>query len=131
MISDAPNSGPSAETLRALAGMLPQLKRARRGKGKVRVARKFCKICGKLWDFINMPVGTKNMMVAEYCLECDTKLKEGLIAFVQADNYVFARSGGKLDDMKGTVMHVSEHVMAELKRVYRAQVKTKENGGSE
>lgn len=121
MSETPPNTGPSHQTLRLLRDFLPSLKKGIKngailGKGKVSKPRKMCKVCGKLWDHIRVTAGTEVKVVGDFCGRCDGSLKDGMIALVHADKYAFVRSNGLLDDFKGTILHVSAHVMDNVER---------------
>lgn len=138
-MSDQPNNGPSSATLRFLRGFLPSLKKGLRdgtlrGKGKpgmVRKPRKMCKVCGLLWDYISMRADAQSKVMGEFCLECDARLKEGMIALTWADKYAFVTSSAALNDYRGSIVHVSDHVWKAIEVNYKEQIKTKGDGGKE
>jgi len=104
-----------------LRDFLPSLKKGIKegklfGKGKVSKPRKMCKVCGTLWDHVRVTAETEVKVRGEFCASCDVKLKAGMIALVYSDRYAFVRSKGNLDDFKGTLLHVSEHVMDTLEK---------------
>jgi len=132
MSMTSPNPGPSSETLRTLRSLLPNLKKglkdgSLRGRGKpglVTKPRKMCKVCGKLWDHIRVQSGTQTTVQGDFCAECEPKLKAGMIAVVWQDKYAFVESGGKLEDFKGTILHVSEEVWKELEKQFNEKAKS-------
>jgi hypothetical protein len=128
--------GPSKDTLRLLKDFLPSLKKGLkdgtlRGKGKpgmIRRPRKLCRVCGQLWDYINMPAGSNSKVTGELCVVCEPKLKSGMIAITYSDKFAFVESSsGDLADFKGTILHVSEPVWAEIEKQFKEKVNTKAN----
>jgi hypothetical protein len=114
MSDTPPNTGPSHETLKALAGMLPSLKQGLKdgsvcGKGKVSHPTAMCKICSKMWDFVRAPAGSDLPMIrGENCADCSRRLKAGMVAICNGANYAFVESKGALADERGNVIKVSD-----------------------
>src|SRR5437867_4252931 len=92
------HTGPSPETLRKLAGMMPSFIKAMeqkrtRGKGvkvAAKKARKLCSICARLFDYTTTTQEIE--MTPGFCELCDARLKEGYAAFVCADRFAFCKS---------------------------------------
>lgn len=125
-MSETPNTGPSRDTLRALKAFLPSLKKGIKdgsltGKGKVSKPRKMCKVCGKLWDFMRVPTGSNTLVAGDFCAKCDSMLKEGLLALVYADKFAFIVPPPELEDLRGTIVHVSLEVFRDIERKFKAQ----------
>lgn len=99
------------------------------GKGtpvQAKRPRKCCKICVKFFDH----VVSKEQLPLEpgICLECDTMLKEGYIAFTSGDRFCFAKSEA-LNDMAGTIVQISESVFQQLAAKHSAKIQEKEKHG--
>jgi len=124
MSETPPNTGPSHETLKALAGMLPSLKKGLmdgsiRGKGKVSRPTAMCKVCGKLWDFVRSTVDSQPPMVrGENCDACTARLKAGMVAICNGSKYAFVESKGALADERGNVIQVSDATWRALEKQF-------------
>jgi hypothetical protein len=117
MSETPPNTGPSRKTLENLLGTMATYmdakdKGARIAKGKVHQVlrpRKFCKVCGALWDrkFVDPDVDTE--MEGDICKKCDGMLKEGYVAVVCAKEptAIWMRGVDELKPYSGSIMHVS------------------------
>lgn len=121
--------GPSNETLKHLAGMLPSYAKAVAekklgGKGRkeeARVPRKVCQVCGVGMDYGPQKTALPEVSLCEYCKK---ELKDGYTAFVSGDRYVIAKSA-RLADMAGKVVKISPHVLEKLSKEFELEWKVK------
>lgn len=138
MSDQPPNTGPDRKTLLNLKAMLPSLfrgladgsigKRRKAAREALMVARprRFCTICGKMWDRTFVKPDADTEIKPEQCAICEAKLKVGMIAFVCRDKFAFAESAGSLSDFRGQIVHVKPHVMEQIEAHFAGSVKTKE-----
>ncbi len=129
--------GPSDQTLKHLAAMLPAYAEAVAskkigGKGRKempRVPRQICPVCGTGADYGPM---TKPLPDPVNCVACQKDLDAGFIAFTCGDRYVIAKST-RLADMGGKIINLSPPVFDKLVKEYHDEweVKSKSDGSEE
>jgi hypothetical protein len=127
--------GPSDETLKRLAGMLPSftkgvIERKASGKGRkvgtpnvVVRPTKVCTICLTTFDFKETPEDSR--LTGENCVRCASLLREGYIAFTSGKRFAFAKSE-RMKDLAGTVVKLSAEVFDKLEAHYKDEWKTNE-----
>ena len=117
MSNESQNSGPSRKTLEGLLGTMQTYMQAkdkgvRMAKGKVQQVlrpRKFCKVCGALWDRKFVDPADDTEMESAICAKCDGMLKEGYVAVVcaQEPTAIWMRGVDEIENWAGSIMHVS------------------------
>jgi len=121
--------GPSNETLKHLAGMLPSYAKAVAekklgGKGRKeapRVPRSVCPICGTGFDF---GPAVHNLPKPDKCKSCEKDLAAGYTAFICDDRFIIAKSA-RLADMAGKIIQLSPPVFERLAKEYELEWKVK------
>jgi hypothetical protein len=131
--------GPDVGQLRALHGMLPSfakgiVEKKTLGKGnkvhavKPKVPRKICKVCALAFDHVE---GTEPLpLTPSKCEKCDAMLKQGYIAFISGDRYIFAKSKA-MADQAGEILKISEPVFEKLAKQFEVTASQKEKNGEE
>lgn len=129
MQDDQP-TGPSPETLKNLAGMLPSFVKGLEEKRSIGRGtpvhlkpRKMCKVCGRMWD----KVSTKEDVLLEgaVCETCAAMFKDGCVALVCGDQFAFAKSES-LKDLAGEIITIQPHNFEKIQKQFEAEWKKKE-----
>ncbi len=148
MSDEKPRFGPSLETLRNLAGMLPsyahgliEKKIAKNHNPVVKeVPNKICEICAVLFFDPADKVESSILEVAKpdpeippplksgVCPKCASVLAEGYTAFTTQTHYCFGKSS-KLADMAGKVVLIRQETMDKMRERFDVQEKQKRENG--
>lgn len=136
-MSDQP-PGPSRDTLKNLAGMLPSFTMAMKGKKitgkgaplKILRPRKVCPVCGDLYDKVMLPPNADLALEPKNCERCQGLLDEKWTAFTCGENYAFARSPG-LVSMAGQMVQISPSVFEQLAKEFDVHTKQKPTGDTQ